>query len=54
MLRYQTISAANQTQDRLRLNRYGHNYWREETHNREADVLAMFTLEPEAQITTLP
>lgn len=49
MLRYQTISAANQTQDRLRLNRYGHNYWREETHNREADVLAMFTLEPEAQ-----
>ena len=48
MLRYQTISAANQTQDRLRLNRYGHNYWREETHNREADVLAMFTLEPEA------
>ena len=49
MLRYQTISEANKTQDRLRLNRYGHNYWREETHNREADVLAMFTLEPEAQ-----
>ena len=48
MLRYQTISEANKTQDRLRLNRYGVNYWREETHNREADVLAMFTLEPEA------
>ena len=49
MLRYQTISEANKTQERLRLNRYGGNYWREETHTREADVLAMFTLTPEAQ-----
>ena len=49
MLRYQTIYQANTVQERLRRNRYGGNYWREETHNREADTLAAFTLKPEAQ-----
>ena len=49
MLRYQIICEANKTQERLRRNRYGGNYWREETHNREADTLAAFTLKPEAQ-----
>ena len=49
MLRYQTICEANKTQERLRRNRYGGNFWREETHNREADTLAAFTLKPEAQ-----
>ena len=49
MLKYETIYEVNSTQERLRGNRYGDNYWRKETHNREADVLAMFTLEPEAQ-----
>ena len=49
MLRYQIICEANKTQERLRRNRYGGNYWREETHNREADTLAAFTLIPESQ-----
>jgi len=49
MLKYKIIAEANNTQERLRLNRYGHNYWRDQTHNRDADTLAAFTLTPEAQ-----
>jgi hypothetical protein len=51
MLNYKVIYQANKTARRLKNNRYGGYYGTE--HNRESDILALFTIEPVAQQESL-
>jgi len=47
MIKYQTISQANKTAQRLKRDTYHHS-WGDQDHTRDGDRLTLFTVEPEA------